>query len=434
MAACDAPADTPARSGSHFQSHLSATDRADLVALYHATDGPNWTNNTNWLSEAPIGTWYGVSADPTGRVTMLRLDDNGLRGRIPPELGSLTTLERLWLSGNELRGPIPPELGQLQLLRLLLLQGNQLSGEVPGELAHLVRLRSLRLEDNQLRGAIPPELGRMGQRGRLQVLKLGGSNQLTGCIPEGLRNVEDNDLADLRLPYCGVDVSAPDTAALVALYFATDGPHWTNNTNWLSGAPLHAWQGVTTDSTGRVVELSLPENELSGEIPSELGNLTNLRRLFLSENRLRGEIPPELGRLANLEALYLDFNRITGSIPSEFGNLANLASLSLAGNQLSGSIPAGLGRLANLVQLSLWDNQLGGTIPAELGRLTSLQGLYLDGNQLRGDIPPELAHLTNLQSLYLRGSNQFTGCVPAGLRDVPDNDLAELGLPFCEAS
>ena len=74
----------------------------------------------------------------------------------------------------------------------------------------------------------------------------------------------------------------------------------------------------------------------------------------------------------------------------------------------------------------------GGTIPAALGGLTHLQRLDLDNSQLTGAIPPELASLTNLKELYLAG-NQLTGCIPVGLKRVPDNDLAELSLPDCEA-
>ena len=102
----------------------------------------------------------------------------------------------------------------------------------------------------------------------------------------------------------GATVRAPATAsaqtpstdrdALVALYDATDGANWTNNTNWLSEAPLDEWHGVTTDSTGRVTELSLPENELHGAIPSELGALANLEAVDLSDNQLHGAIPPRV--------------------------------------------------------------------------------------------------------------------------------------------
>ena len=70
--------------------------------------------------------------------------------------------------------------------------------------------------------------------------------------------------------------------ALVALYNATGGPNWISNDNWLSDVPISEWEGVTTDGNGRVTELHLGENQLSGEIPPELGNLINLTELLLA--------------------------------------------------------------------------------------------------------------------------------------------------------
>ena len=89
------------------------SDRAVLVALYTATDGPRWANSDNWLSDAPIGEWYGVD-DDSGRVTALRLASNDLRGEIPAALGSLANLEELDLAGNWLTGEIPSALGDLE--------------------------------------------------------------------------------------------------------------------------------------------------------------------------------------------------------------------------------------------------------------------------------------------------------------------------------
>ena len=203
----------------------------------------------------------------------------------------------------------------------------------------------------------------------------------------------------------------PETmAALVALYNATGGANWRNNGNWLSNAPIGAWHGVTTDSDGLVTHLSLYDNQLTGAIPAELGNLTNLEVLALIGNQLTGEIPAELGDLTNLE--YLD----------------------LRSNQLTGEIPAELGSLTNLTHLYLYDNQLTGEIPAELGDLTNLTHLYLSGNQLTGEIPAELGDLTNLTELCNLYSNQLTGCIPEGLRNIRRNDFGQLGLPFCMPS
>ena len=130
-----------------------------------------------------------------------------------------------------------------------------------------------------------------------------------------------------------------DRAALAALYNATNGSSWLVDTNWLSNGPLGEWHGVSTDADGRVAELDLDGKQLSGPIPSELGNLTNLERLSLWGNQLSGPIPSELGNLTNLERLSLWGNQLNGPIPSELGNLDNLIALSLGNNQFSGCVP-----------------------------------------------------------------------------------------------
>ena len=250
--------------------------------------------------------------------------------------------------------------------------------------------------------------------------------------------------------------AATDRAALIALYNATGGANWNDNRNWLTNAPLEQWYGVSTDGNGRVAGLDLRRNQLTGELPPELGNLTYLVTLDLGSNQLAGKIPSELGDLGNLVRLYLYSNDLTGEIPSnlgnlhrlnllflygnqltkeippELGNLSNLNTLHLDYNRLTGEIPAQLGDLTNLISLDLGHNRLTGTIPTALGALSNLMVLRLDDNRLVGAIPSEMGLMVNLTHLFLRG-NQLIGCIPIALEELQHNDFAALGLSFCGA-
>ena len=314
-----------------------ASDRATLEALYDATGGPNWVDDTNWKTAAPLGEWFGVTTDSAGRVSSLRIPENGLAGPIPAELGNLTSLHSLGLRENALTGPIPPELGSLVNLADLDLLGNDLSGSIPPSLGKLAKLWYLVLSSNALTGPIPTELGSLMN---VTILSL-GSNDLSGSIPPSL-----GKLANLR-------------------------------------------------------RLVLSSNALTGPIPTELGSLMNVTRLSLAYNDLSGSIPPSLGKLTNLGSLSLNDNALTGRIPTELGSLVNLGSLVLGSNDLSGSIPPSLGKLANLEYLHVSGNALTGSIPPSLGELANLEHLYLGSNSLSGSIPPALGNLANLERLNL---------------------------------
>lgn len=179
-------------------------DRAALVALYRATEGENWEESDNWLSNEPINSWWGVEA-VGGRVIRLYLHFNRLTGPIPPELGDLRSLVVLSLSENSLTGPIPRELANLHSLNALHLDGNQLTGPIPPELGNLRNLSSLVLENNGLTGTIPPELGNLRNLG---VLDLGGT-QLAGPLPVEMGSL---DLTIFRL-FGGTRLCLPSTLA-----------------------------------------------------------------------------------------------------------------------------------------------------------------------------------------------------------------------------
>ena len=403
------------------------TDRAALERLYEATDGRNWTNSTNWLTDAPIGDWHGVTTNAPGRVTALRLDTNKLTGAIPRELAALASLRDLQLAHNRLSGAIPRELGNLNHLWRLRLTDNRLTGSIPPELSNLDSLSFLQLTANQLTGPIPHELGNLS---RLRVLHLFNNHDgLSGPIPDtflGLTGLWSfyvdsvncvpattaftawlQAIDDHRATLCSADKTA-----LVALYRATDGLNWTNSTNWLTNAPIGDWQGVHPDDSGRVLLLYLVGNNLTGLIPPELGNLSQLHSLRLGGNRLSGPIPQQLANLGNLRTLSLGVNRLSGPIPEQLANLPRLEDLLLQGNQLSGPIPPQLGSLPRLETLRLTRNQLSGPIPPQLGSLPRLEELGLSYNQFSGPIPQQLANLPRLESLFLN-DNQLSGPVPA---------------------
>lgn len=107
-----------------------------------------------------------------------------------------------------------------------------------------------------------------------------------------------------------------DRTALMALYNALGGTGWTNHENWGSDKPLSQWHGVQVEDN-RVTALYLMNNNLTGEIPSEIGNLTSLKTLYISSNNIRGILPVSMGNLKNLENMYFNDNNLSGDIPAE---------------------------------------------------------------------------------------------------------------------
>ena len=152
-------------------------------------------------------------------------------------------------------------------------------------------------------------------------------------------------------------------------------------------------------------------NSLTGEIPPEIGNLTNLTLLYLVGDSLTGEIPPEIGNLTNLKILNFSANQLTGEIPSEIGNLINLETLWLNDNRLEGKIPSEIGNLINLEDLHVDNNQLTGEIPSEIGNLANLESLWLRSNRLEGTVPRTMLNMSNLASFNWNANVGL--CLPA---------------------
>ncbi|CAN6372471.1 unnamed protein product [Urochloa humidicola] len=397
---------------------------------------------------------------PTGigalkNLVNLSLHINGLSGDIPHSLTYLPSIKYLSLSNNRLSGDIPPGLGNLSNLWALDLDENMLSGSIPSSLGLLSQLSQLILGYNNLSGLIPPSVWNISSLTRLSV----SQNMLTGTIPPNAFNtlphlqaigMDNNQFhgniptsignaSDLWLLQLGANLLSgivpPEIGMLTKLRFlllrnslleAKEPQDWKFVATLANCSQLQIiglahcrLAGVLPDSVSNLstslTTLSIGHNPISGSLPTDIGNLFNLRSLDFALNSFTGTIPSSLSRLKNLEALSLLNNKLTGLIPLAIGNLTVLNYLYLDGNAFSGRIPNTIGNLTKLLELGLSGNNFTGSIPNELFNIQTLATLFdLSYNNLEGSIPPEIGKLNNLVEFHTE-SNKLSGQIPSSL-------------------
>ena len=370
----------------------------------------------------------------------LGLRENSLTGSIPPEIGNLA---RTWtwsvsLAPTTFPVSIPPEIGNLTNLTWLELNDNQLSGPIPQSLLQLDELRHFTIRSAQL--CVPGTPG----------------------FADWLEAIESTDAWEAQ------SCNAADVAVLKALFEASSGTGWTESDGWLVGATVGEWHGVTADSLGRVTQLDLANNGLTGRVPANLGTLGRMKVLRIDDNALSGRLPLSMVttplrelRYANtglcvpaeasfrawlntiashegtgdecaplsdrdvLQALYEAMDGpnwrnndgwLTDAALGEWygvqvDNRDRVRELSLNRNSLSGPIPPEIGNLVGLTALNLSTNLLSGAIPPEIGNLASLTTLNLANTRLSGPIPPEIGNLVGLTTLNL-ANTRLSGPIP----------------------
>ncbi|MEN8121024.1 MAG: leucine-rich repeat domain-containing protein [Bacteroidota bacterium] len=393
----------------------------------------------------------------------LHINDNQLTS-IPSEIGNLSGINWIYLFNNKLTG-IPQEINNLTTLTRLTLDHNELV-DLP-DLSGLTNLGMLYIDNNTLDfgdlekanvnwSAI--SFNNYSPQAEILLNRTEADGQISfSCNVSGINNqykwfkndveiigetsssitVENNAYG---MYYCTIsDTSFPnltlktnegtigsftngvfseDYNALIALYDATNGGNWTVKTNWKSNEVVDSWYGVTVTG-GRVTEIDLSYNNLVGEIPVEIGNLTALTKLNLRNNTLSG-LPAEIGNLTLLTYLMLNYNAIT-NIPAEIANLSVLTELSIGQNELT-TIPSEVYSLTSLITLNIGFNQLT-NISAGIGNLTNLTTLFVNGNELTS-IPTEIGSLIKLRYLYLN-ENQLAS-IPSSIGNL--TELYELHI------
>ncbi|CAN6443561.1 unnamed protein product [Victoria cruziana] len=282
-----------------------------------------------------------------------QLMSQNLSGVLPMELSNLTHLTVFDVSRNYLNGTIPTNWGSLQLVTLVFMN-NRISGRIPKELGNISTLQRLVVEANQLEGTIPPELGNLTRLKRLFL----NSNKFTGQLPSTLANLRS--MTDFWISGSNFNGSIPDFIGnlpsielLMIIGTSLQGP---------IPASISALSNMThlriTDLSGpgssfpdlhdmkNLNELVLRNCSISGQFPAYIGSLTKLKYMDLSFNNLSGQVPASFSK--SLKAMFLDNNKLTGSIPDwTFDSDANL---DLSINTFTGkSRSACLNRFSNLV-------------------------------------------------------------------------------------
>ncbi|GMI78350.1 hypothetical protein like AT2G34930 [Hibiscus trionum] len=249
-------------------------------------------------------------------LVYLNFGSNNLNGGIPGELQDARGLRFLDISRNQFDGPFPSAVHKLENIMVLNMGNNKFSGNIPRFIGDLNDLRILLLEFNLFNGSIPAEINALEN---LQFIGF-SNNQLSGPIPaklSGLKTIinrpKDGDLVGFIISQLYVGVEVNTVAKGLHLEFDV----------------------VRTYHNG----MDLSCNNLTGNIPSELGLLQGLYALNLSHNRLSGNIPSAIGNMSLLESLDLGYNNLSGEIPVSLTLLDPLSTLSLAYNNLSGKIP-----------------------------------------------------------------------------------------------
>ncbi|KAK4492895.1 hypothetical protein RD792_000220 [Penstemon davidsonii] len=387
-------------------------------------------NYTKVRGYACLGSSIPPSVGNLSNLIELDLSENKIQGKIPQEIGCLSNLTFLNLEVNKLNGEIPQSIFNLSRLEILSLTGNELSGTLPFSIDRgLPNLKWIYLASNRLSGRIPTSISNISNLNELDL----SSNSLSGHIPITLGNLHDLEILNLEANHFTNDLSVIEQDFVTSL---ANCPYlkfiWILE-NYITGLLS---KSIGSGNLSTSLESFIASScRISGTIPNEIGNLSNLISLDIGDNELNGIIPSTLGKLENLQRLDLNGNKLQGSIPNSFCNLRNMYLAELSGNRISRQLPTCLGNLLSLRELylannafsskipsTLWSNEyiqiinfsnnfFDGPLPHETGNLKGLTVLDLSGNQFFGEIPTTFGQLESLNSLTL-SNNKLQGHIP----------------------
>ncbi|KAF3442375.1 hypothetical protein FNV43_RR16291 [Rhamnella rubrinervis] len=407
---------------SSIPSQLSQLSRLTHLNLSSSFVSGNIPPEISWLTKlVSLDLSWNIKYDNIGfpRV-LLHLQKVDLITRLTK---NMTNLKELQLASVDISSTeIPESLANLSSLETLSLSNCDLHGRFPKNIFHLPEIRDLDVSNNlDLVGFLPE----FHYGSNLTSLDL-SSTKFSGTLPKSIGNLKY--LNSLDLDYCTFSGTLPsrlwNLSELRVLYLSDN--------NFCGNHQLPSTIGKLT----KLTRLFLRSAQISGDVPLSIGNLTELERLDLSQNNFSGQIPYSLGNLKKSDLFSLSENSFSGQVPSSLGNLSQLFYLDLVENYLTGVIPWSLFTIPSLEMLLLDHNQLSGHLNIPYHTSSQLSTLDLSGNKLDGEIPKSISNLTNLEYLHL-SSNFFSGIVDWGIFSDMNSILPKLivfNLASCKIS
>ena len=395
-------------------------ERTVLMEIFNQTAGHKWYNNTYWGNNSVSHcTWYGITCDTTTRyIVSIFLRDNNLDGTLPPSLWKLRNLLALCIMSNKgLSGNLSDIVfANMTTVVRVELAFNSLSGKIPGKslagMKSLVKLQLCCQKGSGLEGEIPKEIGNLAE---LQVLSLGGNLRLHGLIPKSMAKLKKLYFFDLE--------TAESFSGFQNLFNLSSLRYMH-----LSHAGLN---GTLPDEFGlyfpAMIECLLQGNNFTGNIPSTLGNMTNLRHLNLARNRFSGKIPKSVGSIRTLQVVDFSGNQLSSF--EEGISFESLRVLLVAKNkQLTWSLDDLLEAMESTKEslriLNIRDCNISGTIPAKLWGFTNLVSIDLRSNMLSGKLPLMWSSET---LFFLRdidvSANNLSEQIPEHFVDLPSLEV-----------
>ncbi|KAK4285493.1 hypothetical protein QN277_002184 [Acacia crassicarpa] len=353
--------------------------------------------------------------EPPHTIKLLEID--GFQSKcLSKSIGSLTSLQKLYLYSCPSLASLPESIGSLTSLQELRLDECTSLTSLPESIGSLTSLQELSLNECTSLTSLPESIGSLTS---LQRLSLYGCTSLTS-LPESIGSL--TSLQELNLHGCTSLASIPESIGSLtslqelSLHECTSLASLPESIGSLTSLQRLSLRGCTSlaslpESIGSLTSLqrlSLHECTSLASLPESIGSLTSLQRLSLHECTSLASLPESIGSLTSLQELRLDECTSLTSLPKSIGSLTSLQALSPYKCTSLTSLPESIGSLTSLQRLSLYGCTSLTSLPESIGSFTSLQELSLHGCTSLASIPESIGSLTSLQELSLHGCTSLT--------------------------